>query len=80
MPRETVHVVQAFTLNGNRLKPDKPVPCSSAEAARRMAERLALTKAGVVAFSASGDGELGEYDDEPVCIFKAGQYPEQFDN
>jgi hypothetical protein len=45
-----------------------------------MAERLALTKAGVVAFSNSGDQELGEFDDAPVIIFKAGQLPEQFEN
>jgi hypothetical protein len=45
-----------------------------------MAERLALTKAGVVAFSNSGDQELGEFDDSPIIIFKAGQLPEQFEN
>ena len=81
MARETVHIVQAYVAGrGNRLKADTPVPCKSAEAARRMAERLAETKLGVVAFSSSGDQELGEYDDEPVIIFKTGRLPEQFDN
>ena len=50
MARETVYLVQAFMLdNRKRLKPEKGVPCKSAEAARRMAERLADTKTGVVA-------------------------------
>jgi len=81
MARETVHIVQAYVAGrGNRLKADTPVPCKSAEAARRTAERLAETKLGVVAFSSSGDQELGEYDDEPVIIFKTGRLPEQFDN
>ena len=81
MARETIHVVQAFSIGkGSRLRPDTPIPCNSAAAARRMAERLATTKAGVVAFSNSGDQELGEFDDTPTIIFKAGQLPEQFEN
>jgi uncharacterized protein (DUF169 family) len=79
--RETVHIVQAYVAGrGNRLKADTPVPCKSAEAARRTAERLAQTKLGVVAFSSSGDQELGEYDDEPVIIFKTGRLPQQFED
>jgi hypothetical protein len=81
MARETIHLVQAFSIGkGNRLRPDTPIPCKSAEAARRTAERLAQTKAGVVAFSTSGDQELGEFDDQPDVIFKTGQLPEQFEN
>ena len=80
MARETVHIVQSYVAGkGNRLKADPPVPCKSAEAARRTAERLAQTKLGVVAFSSSGDQELGEYDDEPLIIFKAGRLPPQFE-
>jgi uncharacterized protein (DUF169 family) len=79
--RQTVHIVQAYVAGrGNRLKADTPVPCKSAEAARRTAERLAQTKLGVVAFSSSGDQELGEYDDEPVIIFKTGRLPQQFND
>ena len=81
MARETIHLVQAYSIGkGNRLKPDMPIPCKSAEVARRTAERLARLKVGVVAFSTSGDAELGEYDDEPTFIFKAGRLPEQFEN
>jgi hypothetical protein len=81
MTRQTVYIVQAYGAGkGNRLKAETPVPCKSADAARRTAERLAGTKLGVVAFSSSSDQELGEYDDEPVIIFKTGQLPPQFDD
>ena len=80
MTRETVHIVQAYVAgSGGRLRAETPVKCSSADAALRTAERLAQTKAGVVAFSSSGDQELGDYDDEPVIIFKAGELPPLFE-
>lgn len=80
MPRETIHIVQSYVAGkGNRLKADAPLSCKSAETARRTAERLAETKLGVVAFSSSGDPELGEYDDEPDIIFKFGRLPPQFE-
>ena len=70
MTRETIYVVQAFSAGkGKSLRADVAVPCRSAEAARRMAARLAPAKAGVVAFSTAGDAELGDYDDEPTIIF-----------
>ena len=64
---------------GRSLKADVPIPCRSAETARRTAERLAPAKAGVVAFSTAGDAELGDYDDEPTIIFKTGQLPAHFE-
>ena len=80
MARQTVHIVQTYVAGkGGRLKADTPVACKSVEAALRTAERLAQTKVGVVAFSSSGDQELGEYDDDPVIIYKAGELPPQFD-
>jgi hypothetical protein len=81
MARQTVHIVQAYVAGrGNRLKADTPVSCKSAKAACQAAERLAETKLGVVAYSSSGDQELGEYDDEPVIIFKTGRLPQQFED
>ena len=80
MARETAHLVQAFIAGrGAGLKPEKAVVCKSAEAARRMAERMAPTKLGVVAFSTSGDAETGDIDEQPVIIFKAGRVPAQFE-
>lgn len=80
MARVTNYVVQAFVAGrGSALKADKPVSCKTADAALRMAERIAPTKLGVVAFSTTGDAELGDYDDEPVYLFKAGRLPATFD-
>jgi hypothetical protein len=79
--RETLYIVQSYSAGrGNRLKADPPVPCKSAETALRSAERLADSKLGVVAFSSSGDAEMGDYDDEPVIIFKTGRLPAQFED
>ena len=79
MARETIYLVQAYTqAKRARLRPDAPIRCKSPEAALKTADRLSTTKAGVVAFSTSGDAELGEYDDEPVVFFKAGLLPVQF--
>jgi hypothetical protein len=80
MARETIYLVQAYTTQGKRVKlnADAPVRCKSPEAARKTAERLGATKAGVVAYSTSGDPELGEYDDEPVVLFRIGRLPVQF--
>ena len=80
MARETVYVVQAFTSGkGTRLTADTAVRCRTEELARRKAEDLVPSRAGVVAFSTSGDAELGEYDDEPTIIFKAGRLPAAFE-
>jgi hypothetical protein len=80
MARETVYLVQAYVSGrGTRLNADPAIKCKSPEAALRTAERLAAGKTGVVAFSTSGDAELGEYDDEPVIFFRSGRLPTQFE-
>ena len=80
MVRETSYFVQAFnTGKGGELKADAPIACKSASGALRTAERLALSKLGVVAFSSTGDAEMGDYDDEPTVIFRNGQFPSAFD-
>jgi hypothetical protein len=80
MARETVHLVQGYTAGrGQALKSDQAVACRSAEEARRKAERLAEYRVGVVAYSASADTELGDYDENPVILFRAGRLPPPFD-
>ncbi len=80
MARETLYVVQAFRPGkGTRLNADPPIQCKSPETARRKAEGLAASKAGVVAFSTSGDAEAGDYDEEPKIIFKTGRLPAAFE-
>jgi hypothetical protein len=61
------------------LKADAPVACKTEHGALRTAERLALSKLGVVAFSSTGDPEMGDYDDEPIVFFRQGQLPSAFD-
>jgi hypothetical protein len=80
MARETIYFVQSFNAGkGISLKADAPIACKSAAAAVRTAERLASSKLGVVAFSSTGDAEMGDYDDEPTVIFRNGQFPSAFD-
>ena len=80
MARETLYLVQAFTTGkGTRLTAETPLRCRTLESARRRAEDLAPNRAGVVAFSTSGDADLGDYDDTPTIIFKAGRLPESFE-
>jgi hypothetical protein len=80
MTRETSYFVQSFNAGkGGSLKADTPIACKSATGAARTAERLASSKLGVVAFSSTGDPEMGDYDDEPTVIFRAGQLPTAFD-
>jgi hypothetical protein len=80
MARETSYFVQAFSAGkGGNLKADSPIACKSASGALRTAERLALSKLGVVGFSSTGDPEMGDYDDEPTVFFRKGQIPAAFD-
>jgi hypothetical protein len=80
MARETLFLVQAFSAGkGIRLNADPPIKCRSAETARLRVEGMVASKAGVVAFSTSGDPEAGDYDDEPTILFKSGRLPTAFE-
>lgn len=80
MAMQTVHLVQAFVAGrGQALRAEQPVICTSAEEARRKAERLAPLRLGVVALSASADAELGDYDENPTILFRSGRLPPPFD-
>jgi hypothetical protein len=74
---------QAFTPGtswGQTLKADIPFACTTEAGALRTAERLALSKLGVVAFSSTGDPERGDYDGGPAVFFRQGQIPSDFDD
>ena len=80
MATETVYIVQAYVQGrGKALKAEPQVGCKTPEEARRKAERLAPLRLGVVAFSVSADTEMGDYDENPTILFKAGQLPEMFE-
>jgi len=79
MASETVYILQTYIAGrGKALKAEQQVGCKSAEEARRKAERLAPLRLGVVAFAATADVELGDYDENPVILFKSGQLPFPF--
>ena len=80
MASETVYILQTYIAGrGKALKAEQQVGCKTAEEARRKAERLGPLRLGVVAFSATADTELGDYDENPVILFKAGRLPHPFD-
>ena len=79
MPSETVYILQTYVAGrGKGLKAEQQVGCKTAEEARRKAERLAPLRVGVVAFSATADTELGDYDENPVILFRSGPLPHPF--
>ena len=79
MASETVYILQTYIAGrGRSLKAEQQVGCKTAEEARRKAERLAPLRLGVVAFAATADTELGDYDENPVILFKSGQLPHPF--
>ena len=43
------------------------------------AERLAPLRLGVVAFSATADMEMGDFDETPTILFKSGRLPPPFE-
>ena len=80
MATETVYIVQAYVAGrGTGLKAEPQIGCKDAEEARRKGERLAPLRLGVVAFAVSADTELGDYDETPTILFKAGRLPPPFD-
>ena len=81
MAKETVFIVQSYvTGRGQALKAEPQVGCKTPEEARRKAERLGPLREGVVAFAVSADVELGDYDETPDILFKAGRLPPPWDD
>jgi hypothetical protein len=80
MAQETLFIVQSFRAGrGTSLRADPAVACKTAQAACRTAERLAITRVGVIAWSRTGDAELGDFDEEPIILFRAGRLPSGMD-
>lgn len=76
MAKKTFFVVQPFEL-GKRgvLKAVRPMEARSADDAERIARRLAIAKAGAIAFSRDVDPEFDDAD-PPVLIARFGQVPD----
>lgn len=78
MARETTYFVQCFVAKGDGLKAEAATRWKSEEACLRAVERERDHKAGAVAFSVSGDADLGDYDDEPAVLLVVGHVPDEF--
>ena len=70
----TMYLVQAFKQAGKKLVADPVQQVKTEEKAIATAERLAPTKAGVIAFSQEVDVETDTYD-EPRVILRIGSLP-----
>lgn len=75
MTSVTYYAVLPFVRDedGN-LCPDEAVECQSTAGAASRARALAITKAGAVAFSRTGDPDIGDFSDA-VIIAKVGDVP-----
>lgn len=71
----TSFTIQCFQLKGRTLVADAPKSARSADAAIELAERLAASKSGVIAFSQEIDIETDTYD-EPRVLCRMGRLPE----
>jgi hypothetical protein len=74
----TYYVVQAYDLDeeGNLIAREAQQATSS-DQAKRFAVVLAQEAAGVMAFSRTGDPDIGEYG-EPTIILKTGALPDEW--
>lgn len=79
MASMTYHVVLPFVLNEEgELCPDTPIECQSAASAIARAKAAAATKAGAVAFSRTGDPDLGEFAGAMI-LDRIGAVPDDLD-
>ena len=78
MPPHTHHVVQAFEQREGGIVPVEPKACPSAASARALAARLAQSHVGVIAWSRTGDPDLGDWG-PPEVLVRAGVIPDEFE-
>ncbi|HEX2554203.1 MAG TPA: hypothetical protein VHL98_10905 [Microvirga sp.] len=72
----TYYGVQTFVKKGRGLAAEQPRIATSEAAAVRMAQTLATTKAGAIAFKRIGDMDTGVFDD-PIILAEHGDVPSQ---
>src|SRR3977135_407649 len=78
MPSHFLHVVQAFEEREGAIVPLQPEVCPSAGSARALAARLAQNHVGVIAWSRSGDPDLGEWG-PPEVLARTGVIPDEYE-
>ena len=72
-----MYVVQSYSAGKKGVRPDTPVLVNSVLHARRMAERLAVRKAMVIAFMRVGDGITGEFEDPKLIAAFGDDLPDE---
>jgi hypothetical protein len=78
MPSHTLHIVQAFEEQDGGVVSVRPKVCPSAGSARALAARLALNHVGVIAWSRTGDPDLGEWG-PPEVLVRTGTIPDEYE-
>jgi hypothetical protein len=78
MASHTLYVVEAFEERDGGVVPAEPKACPSEAAARALADRLALTHVGVIAWSRTGDPDLGDWG-PPEVLVRTGVIPDEFE-
>lgn len=73
-------VVQSFSPAKRGMKADIAVQVNSVMHAKRMAERLALTKPMVFATVMEGDPESGDFGEPKLICFHGAEKPEEVSN
>jgi hypothetical protein len=74
----TVYMVQTFEMRRARLVPTLQAPATTAESARRRAERTAERKAGAIAVEMTIDEDTGAVDSSRV-LGSFGKVPDDID-
>ena len=78
MAAVTIHVVQAFEQREDGIVASDPRACPSAGSARTLAAQLARTHVGVIAWSRTGEPELGDWQ-PAVELVRTGTIPDEFE-
>lgn len=79
MASTTYYAVQPFeNARGGRSKVLQPIVTQSGQEAIRKAERIAKEKGGAIAFSRTGDDDIGDFD-EPQILGRFGDVPREFE-
>jgi hypothetical protein len=73
-------VVQSFSAGKRGMKPDIAIQANSLVHARRVAERLALSKPMVFASVMEGDPESGDFGEPKLIYFHGDEMPEEVSN
>ena len=73
-------VVQSFSTGKGGMKPDAPIQAQNLLQAKRTAQRLALQKPMVIAFTRDGNPTTGDYGDPKLIFAHGNDLPEEIND